>query len=89
MNKEDVLELEDIGINFSSKLVVHNDEVNTFDWVIECLVDVCKHTFEQAEQCSLIIHNKGKAVVKSGDKDELRAMKYNLTDRGLSVTIEE
>jgi ATP-dependent Clp protease adaptor protein ClpS len=84
MNKEDVLELEDIGINFSSKLIVHNDEVNTF----EC-VDICYHTPQQAEQCAMIIHNKGKTVVKSGDLDDLRIMKYGLTDRGLSVTIEE
>lgn len=89
MNKEDVLELEDIDINFSSKLIVHNDEVNTFEWVIKCLVDICYHTPQQAEQCAMIIHNKGKTVVKSGDLDDLRIMKYGLTDRGLSVTIEE
>jgi len=89
MNKEDVLELEDIGINFSSKLIVHNDEVNTFEWVIECLVDICSHSPQQAEQCAMIIHNKGKSIVKSGDFDDLRVMKHGLTDRGLSVTIEE
>ena len=89
MNKEDVLELEDIGINFSSKLIVHNDEVNTFEWVIESLVEICSHSYQQAEQCAMIIHNKGKSVVKSGDLEDLRIMKYRLTDRGLSVTIEE
>lgn len=88
MNKEDVLELEDIGIDFSSKLIVWNDDVNTFDHVIDCLIRICKHSSEQAEQCSMIIHTKGKAVVKSGDFDELRGLKYELTGNGLSATVE-
>jgi len=88
MNKEDVLELEDIGIDFSSKLILWNDDVNTFDHVINCLIKICKHSSEQAEQCSMIIHTKGKAVVKSGDFDELRSLKYELTGNGLNATIE-
>lgn len=71
-----------------SRLVVFNDEVNTFDWVIESFVDVCKHSTMQAEQLSYIVHFKGKATVKTGDKKQLRPMKDALVDRGLSAVIE-
>lgn len=70
------------------KLVVYNDDVNTFDWVIQSLVEVCNHNPLQAEQCSMLIHYKGKAAVKEGELDELKPMKDGLSDRGLSVTIE-
>jgi ATP-dependent Clp protease adaptor protein ClpS len=70
------------------KLVVYNDDFNTFDDVIEALVDICDHSPEQAEQCSYIIHYKGKASVREGLFDELYPMKGGLSDRGLSVTIE-
>jgi ATP-dependent Clp protease adaptor protein ClpS len=71
------------------KLVVHNDEVNSFDWVIETLVEVCKHSFQQAEQCSLIIHHKGKYAVKHGTLFSLKTMKDAISERGIQVTIEE
>ena len=71
-----------------SRLVVFNDEVNTFDWVIECFVEVCGHTVAQAEQLSYIIHFKGKATVKTGDKKELGPFKEALLERGLSAVIE-
>jgi len=67
----DVAVAEDI----ENALIVHNDDVNTFDWVIESLMDICKHTFEQAEQCSLLIHFQGKYAVKHGQMDELKPMK--------------
>ena len=70
------------------QLIVHNDDVNTFDWVIQSLMEICGHTELQAEQCSLIIHYKGKASVKEGSMDKLRPMKDGLTDRGISATIE-
>lgn len=70
-------------------LVVHNDEVNTFDWVIESLVEVCRHTYEQAEQSAMIIHFKGKYTVKSGSRNKLKPMKDALIDRGINATIEE
>lgn len=70
------------------QLIVHNDDINTFDWVIQSLVEICKHTEEQAEQCSLIIHFKGKASVREGEFDELYPMKTGLNDRGISATIE-
>ncbi len=69
-------------------LVVHNDDVNTFDWVIEALMDICRHRMEQAEQCAMLIHYKGKASVKNGAFEELQPMKDALSDRGISVTIE-
>ncbi len=70
-----------------SELVVHNDDVNTFDWVIKALMEICKHTSEQAEQLSLIIHFNGKATVKTGAFNILKPMKDGLTDRGISATI--
>ena len=69
-------------------LVVHNDEVNTFDWVIQSLVEICRHTWEQAEQCALIIHYNGKYAVKQGEMHALRPMREALTDRGINATIE-
>ena len=84
--KETVVEKVDTGS--TSKLVVHNDDFNTFDWVIECFMDVCKHTFEQAEQLSLLVHFKGKAIVKTAPLPVVKPMKDALIDRGLSATIE-
>lgn len=69
-------------------LVVWNDEVNTFEWVIETLMDVCKHTEEQAEQCAWLIHYKGKYAVKNGSFDELKPMCDEITDRGIGATVE-
>lgn len=71
-----------------SELIVYNDDHNTFDWVIQCLMDICNHEFEQSEQLSLIVHYKGKAVVKTADLDILSPMKNALIDRGLSAVIE-
>ncbi|MBS0027881.1 ATP-dependent Clp protease adaptor ClpS [Chitinophaga sp. 22321] len=83
----DVLVAEDEQFPFS--LVVWNDEVNTFDWVISSLMEVCGHTHEQAEQCALIIHFNGKYAVKQGEYIKLRPLCEALQERGLSVTIEE
>jgi ATP-dependent Clp protease adaptor protein ClpS len=80
----DVLTAEQYPYN----LIVWNDEVNTFDWVIETLVDVCNHTVEQAEQCALLIHFKGKCAVKNGDYETLKPMCDNITERGIGATIE-
>lgn len=70
-------------------LLVWNDEVNTFDFVIQSLVEICQHTYEQAEQCTLIIHFKGKYAVKHGSREELRPMRDAFVDRGIGATIEE
>jgi ATP-dependent Clp protease adaptor protein ClpS len=85
VHETDILTLEDQGCN----LIVWNDEVNTFEWVIETLVEVCGHTHEQAEQCSLFIHFKGKYGVKQGSYDELKPMCDAITERGIGATVEE
>ena len=69
-------------------LIVWNDEVNSFDWVIETLVEVCGHSPEQAEQCAIIIDSKGKYAVKEGSYDTLKPMCDAITDRGIGATIE-
>ncbi len=81
----DVLSLE--ARDYS--LIVWNDELNTFDWVIQTLVEVCGHSTEQAEQCAMIIHSKGKYAVKEGSFDTLKPMRDAITDRGIGATIEE
>ena len=70
-------------------LIVWNDEVNSFDWVIETLIDVCGHSEEQAEQCAIIIDSKGKYSVKEGSYETLKPMCDAITDRGIGATIEE
>ena len=68
-------------------LVLHNDDVNTFDHVIATLIAVCEHTPEQAEQCALIVHYNGRCTVKSGSYDELEPKCLRLLDAGLSAEI--
>ena len=70
------------------QLIVWNDDVNTFDWVIETLIEVCGHSQEQAEQCALLIHFKGKYAVKQGSYEELEPMCTAITDRSINATIE-
>lgn len=70
------------------RLIVHNDDVNTFDWVIQSLVEICNHSMIQAEQCTLIVHYKGQCAVKNGEMDKLKPMKNGLLDRGIQATIE-
>jgi len=69
-------------------LIVWNDEVNTFEWVIETLMEVCGHSAEQAEQCAYIIHFQGKYAVKSGSYDDLKPQCDAITERGIGATIE-
>lgn len=69
-------------------LIVWNDEVNTFEWVIETLMDVCGHSYEQAEQCSYLIHFKGKYAVKNGTYDDLKPLCDAITERGIGATVE-
>lgn len=81
----DVLTEEISGFN----LIVWNDEVNTFEWVITTLIEICKHTEEQAEQCALLIHTQGKYAVKQGSYEALKPMCEAICDRGINATIEE
>jgi len=69
------------------ELILFNDDVNTFDWVIISLMEVCAHTLEQAEQSAWLTHYKGKCGVKSGSYEELKPMCTTLLDRGLSVSL--
>ncbi|GGG55624.1 ATP-dependent Clp protease adaptor ClpS [Bizionia arctica] len=71
----------------NNEIVLYNDEVNTFDHVINTLVFACEHTPEQAEQCSIIVHYKGKCTVKTGAYDELEPRCSMLLDAGLSAEI--
>ena len=72
----------------SCNLIVWNDEVNTFEWVIETLIEVCGHSYEQAEQCSYIIHFRGKYAVKKGSFEDLKPQCEAIIDRGINATIE-
>ena len=83
---------EDIDVLTSTEapysLIVWNDEVNTFEHVIETLIDVCGHSLEQAEQCAYIIHFQGKYAVKQGTYEDLKPQCDAITDRGIGATIE-
>jgi ATP-dependent Clp protease adaptor protein ClpS len=76
------------AVQHSFTLIVWNDDVNSFDWVIETLILVCGHSKEQAEQCAMIIDSKGKYAVKEGAYDILKPMCDAITDRGIGATIE-
>lgn len=83
-----LLEEDMAGVRDNHYLIVYNDDQNTFEWVIKSLIDVCKHSFLQAEQLSLIIHFKGKATIKSGPRSVLSPLKDCLLDRGISASLE-
>jgi ATP-dependent Clp protease adaptor protein ClpS len=84
--QEEVDVLEDYGLN--NEIVLYNDDVNTFDHVINTLIRVCEHTSEQAEQCAILVHYKGRCTVKTGSFDELKPQCSSLLDAGLSAEIE-
>jgi ATP-dependent Clp protease adaptor protein ClpS len=79
----DVLEKE---VN-QHEIVLHNDEVNTFDFVLDSLIDVCEHTVEQAEQCTWLVHFKGKCTVKTGELKDLEPRCSKLLSLGLSAEL--
>ena len=70
-----------------NEIVLFNDDVNTFDHVIETLIYVCDHTPEQAEQCSIIVHHNGKCTVKTGEYEDLKPRCSKLLEAGLSAEI--
>ena len=83
--QEDLSVLEkESGLN---EIVLYNDDVNTFDHVINSLIFACDHTPEQAEQCSIIVHYKGKCTVKTGEFSELKPRCTMLLEAGLSAEI--
>ena len=83
--QESVLVEEEIGIN--NEIVLYNDDVNTFDHVIDTLIRVCQHTSEQAEQCAILVHYKGKCTVKTGNYEDLKPQCIQLLNAGLSAEI--
>jgi ATP-dependent Clp protease adaptor protein ClpS len=86
--------LEETGVDLLTDfekfyhIIVWNDEVNTFEWVIETLIEVCGHSEEQAEQCAMLIHTKGKYAVKQGTYDDLKPQCEAITERGIGATLE-
>jgi ATP-dependent Clp protease adaptor protein ClpS len=84
-----LLEEELMDVGTKSQLIVYNDDHNSFEWVIECFTEILNHTNEQAEQLALIIHFKGKAIVKTDVFNALKPLKDALIDRGLSAVIEK
>ncbi len=79
--------VEGIGSDEVRDLMVYNDDFNTFEHVIDTLIKVCKHDPKQAEQCTYIIHYKGKCSVKKGMYSELKPMKEGITDAGIKAAI--
>ena len=79
----DVLEQE----TTLNEIVLFNDDVNTFDHVIDSLIDICDHTPEQAEQCAMLVHYKGKCTVKTGEYNDLKPRCSSLLSKGLSAEI--
>jgi len=84
-------ELEDVDISelLLAKLVVYNDDVNSFEHVINTFVKILKQSMQQAEQCALIIHTKGRCSVKEGLPDKLKPYKEAICERGIDARIEE
>lgn len=82
--EEELATLEDSGCN----LILHNDDYHTFDYVIKALMDICRHTYEQAQQCSILVHYRGRCTVKTGSYSDLLPMHTALLDRQLTSEIE-
>ncbi|HET8808724.1 MAG TPA: ATP-dependent Clp protease adaptor ClpS [Flavobacteriaceae bacterium] len=87
--QEEILEKPKTGVKekYENEIVVYNDDVNTFDHVIECLIHACDHEPLQAEQCTFLIHYKGKCTVKSGPYEDLEPRCSKLLSAGLSAEI--
>ncbi len=88
MTRELTKSLPQTTVTETHSIVLYNDDVNSFDWVIESLVQVCEHTATQAEQCAFIVHFKGKYVIKSGAKRDMIDRCIALLDRGLTAEVE-
>jgi ATP-dependent Clp protease adaptor protein ClpS len=93
LNTPDILEQEIIEVVLKEEatkaLILYNDDVNTFDFVTESLIKVCKHDAIQAEQCTYLVHYTGKCAVKNGTYKTLRPLCEALLERGLTAKIED
>jgi len=85
--EKEVEVLEEVAVDSERDLIVYNDDYNTFDHVINTLINVCKHTQQQAEQCTWIIHYNGKCSVKKGSYEELVPKKDAILDAGIDAKI--
>jgi len=83
---EKSLAIEEVVTSREKELILHNDDYNTFDHVIECLIAICKHQPTQAEQCAFIVHHNGKCTVKKGSAEKLTPMYKEL--KFLNLTVE-
>lgn len=83
--QEEIAVLEQVSVNH--EIILYNDDVNTFDHVIDTLIRVCQHDELQAEQCAILVHYKGQCAVKTGSFDELKPQCSALLDAGLSAEI--
>ena len=75
------------AVDQNNQIILYNDDVNTFDHVIETLISVCEHTAIQAEQCAILVHYKGKCTVKTGSLEELKPQCSSLLEAGLSAEL--
>lgn len=87
MKQKPVPDKKSVRDDYDHTLVLYNDDYNTFEHVIESLVEVCGHDPVQAEQCALIAHHKGSCEVKSGMKTILKSMKMAMLDRNLTCEV--
>jgi ATP-dependent Clp protease adaptor protein ClpS len=86
--QEDVHDEIDVYQDKERSLVLHNDDYHTFDYVIDALIEICHHDLSQAEQCTMLIHYKGKCDVKKGSFSYLRPLKNALVQKDLKATID-
>ena len=87
-NRPELKETIDEGIGEEKFLILHNDEVHTFDYVIESLIEICKMETVQAEQCTFLVHYKGKCDIKKGSINYLKPFKDGLIEKGLDASID-
>ena len=87
-NRPKLNEYVEKDLSISKFLILHNDDIHTFDYVIESLISICKMDTVQAEQCTFLVHYKGKCDLKKGSADCLKPLKDGLIERGLNATIE-
>ncbi len=86
-DSKELLDLLEVKVTTHS-IILYNDDFNTFDHVITCLVQICNHEVIQAEQCAWIVHTNGKCIVKTGEYKELEPLCTLLLEKGLSAIIE-
>ena len=87
LKEKEELQVADVETNNGYKLILYNDDYHTFDYVIDSLIKICKQTPEQAEQCTVLVHYKGKCVVKNGTREALMPMHQALLGQSLTSEI--